>query len=410
MTETITENARVTKVVGHYDLCVAGGGPAGFATALTAARNGKKVCLLENAGCLGGIWTAGQLTWFIDYKNKTGLIQEIISKMEARGARGANPDGTPNAAFDVEALKDLLDTMAIEAGIEVHLYSRVAAAITEDRIVKYAVAESKSGRRAFEAERFADCTGDGDLGALAGNGFDFGSPIDGSTQPMSMTAMVTGIRLQDVKDFLRPTNATTPWAPPKERLRAVMESGGASPSYHFPTLMPVSEDLFLLQTNHEYGFKAYSEEDLTKATIHGRHELNQLVAALRRAGGIWKDIRLVATPAFIGVREGRRLHGKYTLTRQDLIDGKTFEDAVCHPTAGFDVHSTDPLKNKGIASQPVYAKPYDIPLRSLMAADFDNLFMAGRCISGDFYAHSSYRMTGNAVTMGESLGKYLASL
>jgi hypothetical protein len=189
-----------------------------------------------------------------------------------------------------------------------------------------------------------------------------------------------------------------------------MESGGASPSYHFPTLMPVHEDLFLLQTNHEYGFKAFSEQDLTKATIHGRHELNQLVAALRRTGGIWKDIKLVATPAFIGVREGRRLHGKYTLTRQNLIDGVKFEDAVCHVTAGFDVHSTDPNKNKGIATQNEYAKPYDIPLRSLMAADIDNLFMAGRCISGDFHAHSSYRMTGNAVAMGESLGKYIASL
>ena len=112
MTETILENARTTPVVGHYDLCVAGGGPAGFATALAAARGGKKVCLLENAGCLGGIWTAGQLAWFIDYKNKTGLIQEIIRKMEERGARGANPDGTPNSAFDVEALKDLLDNGA----------------------------------------------------------------------------------------------------------------------------------------------------------------------------------------------------------------------------------------------------------------------------------------------------------
>jgi len=225
-----------------------------------------------------------------------------------------------------------------------------------------------------------------------------------------MTAMVTGIDIHDVTDFLRPTNSTLPWGPPKERLRAVMEQGGCSPSYHFPTLMPVHDNLFLLQTNHEYGYKAFSERDLTKATMHGRHELNQIVAALRRAGGVWKNIRLVATPAFIGVREGRRLHGRYTLTRQDLIDGVTFEDAVCRVTAGFDVHSTNPLANKGIAAQKEYAKPFDIPLRSLMAADIDNLFMAGRCISGDFYAHSSYRMSGNAVAMGGALGNYISKI
>jgi len=106
----------------------------------------------------------------------------------------------------------------------------------------------------------------------------------------------------------------------------------------------------------------------------------------------------------IGVREGRRIHGRYTVSTQDLVDGARHEDAVCRVTFGVDVHSPDPGKTKAIERTGVRAKPYDIPYRALVAKDADGLLMAGRCISGDFLAHSSYRVTGNAVAMGEAAG------
>jgi len=81
---------------------------------------------------------------------------------------------------------------------------------------------------------------------------------------------------------------------------------------------------------------------------------------------------------------------------------------VCRVTFSFDVHSTDPTKSKSIEERREKAKPYDIPLRALIAKDVDGLLMAGRCISGDFLAHSSYRVTGNAVAMGEAAGKVAA--
>jgi hypothetical protein len=125
-------------------------------------------------------------------------------------------------------------------------------------------------------------------------------------------------------------------------------------------------------------------------------------------GGPWKNLHIVATAAQIGVREGRRIHGRYTVTADDLREGRKHEDAVCRVTFPIDVHSTDPTKDKGIVGAGFRAKPYDIPLRALIAKDVDGLMMAGRCISGDFIAHSSYRVTGNAVAMGEAAGKTAA--
>ena len=144
---------------------------------------------------------------------------------------------------------------------------------------------------------------------------------------------------------------------------------------------------------------------MTRATLHARKELNALIDGLRGTGGVWKNIHLVATAEQIGVREGRRLHGLYTVSADDLREGRRFEDAVCRATFPVDVHALDPHKTKGVESNAWRAKPYDIPLRALVAKDVKGLMFAGRCISGDFLAHASYRVTGNAVAMGEAAGK-----
>lgn len=407
----IIEPERQVPIAGKYHVCVAGGGPAGVAAALSAARNGAKTCLLEAGGCLGGIWTSGLLAWFLDANDKGGIMGEIIEKMEERGARGHWPSGRPDNAFDVEELKELLESLCIEAGVEIHLHTSVTGANVVNSRLRHAITESKSGRLAYEARMFVDCTGDGDLGALAGNRFDYGNPETGLAQPMSLVAMIAGVNMHQVSDYFRVTGESTEsWGAAKERFRHVMERGGHSPSYAFPTLMPVRDDLYLLMTNHEYGYCGFKETDLTAATLDARREINRIVNGLRSLGGIWSNLRLVSTGDKIGVREGRRLRGKYVVNVQDMIDGARFDDAVCRANFGADVHSTNPNHGKGIAKSSIHTKPYDIPMRSLIAADVDGLMMAGRCISGDFIAHSSYRVTGNAVAMGEAAGKEAARL
>jgi hypothetical protein len=158
--------------------------------------------------------------------------------------------------------------------------------------------------------------------------------------------------------------------------------------------------------NHEYGIKPYDAAQVTEATVRARGELNRIVNGLRKLGGPWEGIQLAATAEQIGVRDGRRIRGRYVVGKNDLITGARQDDAVVRATFPVDIHAISAEHNKTAAytSAGIKAKPYDIPLRSLLAADVDGLMMAGRCISGDYIAHASYRVTGNAVGMGEAAG------
>jgi hypothetical protein len=134
--------------------------------------------------------------------------------------------------------------------------------------------------------------------------------------------------------------------------------------------------------------------------------MNQIVNGLRKLGGPWAGIQLAATAEQIGVRDGRRIAGRFTVTKEDLIKGARYDDGVVRPTFSVDIHALTAEHNKeaGYTNRGIKVIPYDIPLRALIAKDVDGLMMAGRCISGDFIAHSSYRVTGNAVAMGEAAG------
>lgn len=287
------------------------------------------------------------------------------------------------------------------------LHHLLTAARVADGRLTHVVVESKSGREAIAARAFVDCTGDGDLAARAGCSYDIGRPASGRTQPMSLLCLVAGINPHEVRDYFRFADEK-PGVPPKVRLKEEMEKGGCSPSYGRPTLFWIRDDLFFLMANHEYGFMGTNAQDVTEATLRARAELHRLVDGLRSLGGVWSRLYLVATGAHIGVREGRRVHGRYVVTVDDIAVGRRHPDAVCRVTFGIDVHSTDKSTSTTNEAQSVRVQPYDIPLRALIARDVDGLMMAGRCISGDFLAHSSYRVTGNAVVMGESAGKVAA--
>ncbi len=397
---THQEASREIPVVEDVDVVVCGGGPAGIAAAIACARQGVRTRLIELHGCLGGVWTTGALSWIIDAANKPGLMAEIASRLDARDARRLRNDGGKNYAYDVEEMKLLLDEMCIEAGVEVRLLTRVVGAARDsDNRLSVVITESKSGREAWHAKVFVDATGDGDLGALAGCKFEMGHPETGAVQPMSLMALIAGLRFDDIESFVGGAMRE-----PKQRLGALFEELGVPASYGHPTLFKIREDLFALMANHQYGVMCNDAEEITAATIRGRLEIHSQVAALRGSGGVWSEMRVVSTAAQIGIREGRRIHGRYEVSAKDLLEGARFEDAVCRVTMGIDVHSTDPGKTKIVEAKPHRSQPYDIPLRALIARDIDGLLLAGRCISGDFMAHSSYRVTGNAVSMGQAAG------
>lgn len=393
----VTEPEREVPVIENADVIVCGGGPAGAMAALAAARNGAKTRLIEAQGCLGGVWTSGLMSYVIDAANKTGLPQELMTEFRARGAM----DGCPNA-FDPERVKFILEEKLTAAGVKLRYHTQVAATLktADASSIQYVITESKSGREAWAATTFIDCTGDGDLAALAGCQFDVGHPETGATQPMSLCALITGVKPEDMAPYLR---GDVPEIH-KKRFRDLLTSLGVAPSYAMPTFFHLRDDLYLLMSNHQYNVSATDAEAITHATIEARAELSRQIEALRASGGIWRNAWLAATPARIGVREGRRIRGLYQIRKDDLIEGKRHKDAICQCSFGVDIHALSPNSGEGYHNDGVRVKPYDIPYRALVAADVDNLLLAGRCVSGDFFAHASYRVTGDATAMGEAVG------
>ncbi len=397
------EPARDIPVVEETDVLVAGAGPAGVAAAVSAGRSGARVRLIEVHGCLGGVWTAGALSWILDASNKPGLMREIIEELARRGA-GQNPQWG-GRAYDVEAMKLLLEEKCAQANVGVQLHTRICAAGRDgNNRLAVALTESKSGRQAWAAKCFIDATGDGDLAAQAQCGFDMGRPGTGMTQPMSLMCLMAGIDFKQIEPFVHTNGPDKAYRNDSKLIMKELAKVGVEPSYHAPIIIRIHDNLFAMMANHQYEVKATSAADLTRATLAARAEVNRIVDGLRKLGGAWKDVCLVSTAEQIGVREGRRIDGRYRITADDLIKGARFEDAICRCTFPVDVHATDPDKSKSFDTEAVKAKAYDIPLRALIARDVDGLMMAGRCISGDFVAHSSYRVTGNAVAMGQAAG------
>lgn len=410
---TVKEAARDVPVAGSCDVLIAGGGPAGIAAAVTAARKGAKVVLLEMQGCLGGIWTSGMLSCLIGM-NKSDLDREIKARLEKYGAIHVRrpKDNGFNVLYEPEYMKLVCEEMCIEAGIRIRLHTSVVGVVKDasGRKIEAVVTESKKGREAWLAKYFVDCTGDGDLGAISGCGFDVGGVNPGDPeQPASLIALLTIPDESGVSRYLTndPSNFDQEGnriVNAKLELLAALNKVGIAPSYGHPTMFRINKRLFAFMGNHEYDIPVDDADAITEATLRARREIFNMVDALAtKGGGEWKGLRIVFSAERLWHRRARRLHGRYTLTLDDCFAGRKFPDGICTCSFGIDVHAVSKAMNKKIpAGSPIprRIKPYQIPLRSCQSKDIDNLYMAGRCISGDFMPQSSYRITGTAIGMG----------
>jgi hypothetical protein len=393
----------------QYDVIVSGGGPSGIAAAIAAARAGAHTLLIEKNPFFGGAWTAASMSLVIDYDNKPGLMSEIRNELTARGAfeRWYGWAGL----FTVEPMKLLLDDMLAQAKVDLRLHTLVVGAESEGRQISALRTASKSGLETFSAQIYVDATGDGDLAARAGCGFEMGSPDDGTCQPGTMFGLVGGW--------------PTP-LPEALEVKTALQAGGYPFTYTGITLFaqPGQPGLAFLMASHLYALDPTDADSLTHAELEGRRQVRRAVEVLHNSGDSrFSGLFLISSGPMAGIREGRRIHGIYTMTADDCRTGRRFDDGICEATFNIDVHHLDPANPEpyhpyGVPGRVLkavpfelygeYVPPYQIPFRSLVAKDKDNLLLTGRCISGDFLAHASYRVTGNAVPLGEVAGKAAA--
>lgn len=340
------------------DVIVCGAGPAGVTAAITAARAGAKVRLFELHGSLGGVWTSSLLGYLLDF-NKPGFNVELVRRLRERDA--INGGGMNGLSYQPEEMKLLLEELCTAAGVKVQLHTRVAAAYREGRSLRTIVTESKSGRQAWKARVFIDTTGDGDLGAQAGCEFEIGKQQSCPCQPMTMYALLVVKNVAELVDCLHGTGNNGQYVGPKA-FQDTLKRAGVTPSYGKACLFPIQGNLVLLMANHEYGINATDASQVTEATLRARGELHQIVRGLRKLGGPWDGVQIAATPEQIGIRDGRRIRGRYVMGKEDLIEGRKQADAVVRATFPVDIHalSAEDNKKSAYSNGGVKMKPYDI--------------------------------------------------
>lgn len=396
------------------DVLVVGGGAAGVGAAIAAARGGARTMLLESAGMFGGTWTMGlqnHVTSFHDHGKIVirGIPLEIMKRLHAAGD-GEDPEikfreSFKNwwVCFDTEGLKYLLDVMIAEAGVIPLLHTFATGAVVKDGRICGVSVVSKSGSQTISAKVVIDCTGDADIAHYAGAETAKGR-ADGKMQPVTTTFFMIGADQAAVYKSATDNRAEIDRLEDEARKHGEL-SGHMRISYcGTPTSIP---GMTYHNTTRILNVDATSAEDLTRAEIEGRRQVREIVRFYRKNVPGYENARLLMTSASVGLRETRRIKGFYTLTKEDVLSGAKFEDAVVCHAYYIDIHNPDGMgleKGSDYKAYPKDGTYYQIPYRCMVPEKVENLLVAGRCISATREALGSSRTTACCMALGQAAG------
>jgi len=396
--KTYLEPQKTLPVAAETDVLILGGGPAGVGAALAAARNGADVLLIEQSGMIGGVATSGGMSHWTG-GTRGGIYDEILD----RAALGNNNPQTGKQDINTEVLRTVLLEMLDECGVKWQLYTFACAPIMDKNVVKGVITESKSGREAIMAKVIIDCTGDGDISALAGVGFNKGRD-DGKMQPMTLMFKVGGV---DYERALFPGSFETTFPVEQGDLQSLAKERLPNPAGHVLLYKNDLPGVVSVNMTNCTDVDGTDVRDLTKADYICRKQMTKIIEFLRDVVPGYENCYALTSAAYIGVRETRRLKGLYTLTEDDIQQAREFEDwVVAKAHFNFDVHNItgSGLDKTGVQHNFKQNKGYTIPYGCFIPEKIDNLLFAGRIISGTHIAHSNYRVMPICVNMGQAVG------
>lgn len=396
-----------TKV--DVDVFVAGGGPAGVAAAVSAARAGAKVFVAEAHTCFGGMSTAGHIPLFMQHSDgvrdmDVGFGQEVRAKL-AKERHLIGP------ATDIEALKRVYDELIVSTGADFLFQTRVVDVIVRDGSVERVVCAAPSGLWSVKAKVWIDATGNGDLCTFAGAESQTGDE-KGVSMPATLCSLWTGI------DWKR-TAKDPEWVSQVSELARANAEGVFSqpePPQSWAAIWEVGDDVGNGNLGHEFNLDGTDERSLSKAYVAGRKRVLEYERYLRdylKHG--FENARVVSTADLMGVRASRRIVGDYVLVKEDFARRATFEDEIGRFCYRIDVHSASLDAAAVAADMRKYdysfkkGESYGIPYRSLIPKTLRNVLVAGRCISCDHYMQGSIRVTPGCWITGQAAGRAAAA-
>lgn len=403
------KNITVSKsvpVVGSYDVVVCGAGPAGVIAAIAAAREGASVALVERFGFLGGMATAGlvmPLSVFI-YQNKRvigGIPWEFIERLEAMGG-GYIEKPLGNVAFDPELYKLCMQRMVLEAGVTLYMNSYLTGTVvgTEGR-VECVVIENKNGSEVLEAKVFIDCTGDADLAAMAGVEMQ---PMNGEPlQPLSTYFILAGVDTSSplIAEAMHHNKqgVNCHCLPIREYLLEHAEELNM-PEFGGPWFCTTLHEGCVAVNMTRTAADACDNRDYTAAECRLREDVYRMADVLRNNFAEFKNCYVASVATQAGIRETRRIKGVHTMTAEEYMSGYRYEDSISRGAHPIDIHAT---KGSSQVTHFLEQAAY-VPYRALIANNYPNLLVAGRCLSADRKAFASMRVQASCMGTGQAAG------
>ena len=400
----IRPEARVP-VVADADVVVVGGGPAGIAAAVSAARNGADAVLVERYPYLGGLASGGMVLVLDDMHNDTevsvrGLAMEIIERMHAKGLCVYPPEADRDpavratqemwrkwrrwglfdfhtqskphpiifaAAFDPDGFKQASLDMVREAGARLRLHSWFQSAIVEDGRAAGVIVETKEGAQAIRARAVVDATGDLDVAASAGAAYEDGAYM------VTTVSRIGGVDAEAAERFEHEE---------PERFAALDRQakrliGGSWQHWWLKTPLP---GIVWCNCPHMTGLDGMKVADLTAAEFEGRRRMQGLLEFARENLPGFEQAYFVDFAPQTGVRQTRLLKGEYVVTKRDVKDRVHFHDSVCR------------------------GRDYYTPYRALLPVGVEQLLVAGRHYSATPQAQKISREIPPCMAMGEAAG------
>ncbi|MBE7043004.1 MAG: FAD-dependent oxidoreductase [Ruminococcaceae bacterium] len=393
----------------QYDLIVAGGGLTGVAAAVSAAREGLSVLLIEKNGCLGGAisnnlvypfmfyWLSSSEAKQRQYLN-AGIFLEIREREHIYCQSCNESEESLESLFKPEYYKFILDDMVTEAGVDVLFHATLFKTQTKDRKVQSVQVVTPSGEISLSADFFIDATGNGDLMAQAGCDYQLGRESDGLCQPMTTCFRMSGVNIEQFKKEHKQLNELYQQQQKEGKIK--------NPRENILVFYGIGKDIIHFNTTRIIKLNPTDAFDVSQAEIEARRQVYEMVHFLKENSTAFEHSTIINIANEIGIRESRKLKGVHILNQDELKNMVDFEDSIAVGNYEIDIHNP-----AGGGTTHYYFKEgeyYQIPYRCLLPKEFDNMLVAGRCLSATHEAQASVRIMPICTSMGQAAGTAVA--
>lgn len=418
--------SRDLPVLEPYDVIVCGGGPSGVSAAVSAARAGSRVLLVEATGQLGGVGTSAGVTsllggWTRDSKRQCigGIFSEVSRELARRGA-AVLPEAIPNEMyqpfgwshgdlaagvyFEAAPMVALLDEITLASGVEVLFFTGVADVVVDGRgRISHVVILNKSGLAAVPCRYVVDATGDADAAARAGCEFVKGREGDGLMTPATLIFQVDEVDQDALEAHMREHQSIRL----KEIIHRLREVGEWPFAFDiFISQQSPRRGTFMINTTRICDVDGTDGRSVSRGMQEGRRQVHQLFDIMRRHFPGFANCRIREVSTALGIRETRRIIADYCYGVKDVLAARNFEDAIGFSGYGFDLPdpqrpSHQPLHG-GKAKLPRLVTP--IPYRIMVPRPVGNVICPGRAVSVERDVLGILRVMGPCYAMGEAAG------